>query len=707
MKIKQKKGISLIVLVITIIVMIILAAAIILSLNSSGIIGKANKAKEESDRANLLEAANVAAVEWELEERLNNIEEDKLTYIKNKLAEQGFSETLIAKVQLDSNGNITLGLNDDRLNNEEIVISSKEELYALGRLLLDENIQTSVFSTYTTDGKLTEDLNLFEIPDKYVTDTEKIEYLRTTSYRLENDITIKFNRESNYDTYFVGIGGKTKSFNGFFNGNGKNINIEGSEIALNSYYETLSVFGYVDDAVITNININLNENISISYNVRPLCCGLLAGNIIDTTIYNNNITIDGGSLGVNYKEGTQYYNDVYMSTMIGMASNNCKIENCDINLLNEAEIYIKHNDDTKENVYNSGLIVAKTEGDVESRVIIDNCNVNMENSKCYMIIPDVATIAGVVGYSKYTDILNSNVVLENSKIGIEAIDNTNHLDEYYSVAVGGIIGYSFSGSRNTDYIGYIGSRVDSCSFKTENSTQDEVLYAKIAKGGSPNVGGIIGQTFNNGIINNCDVELKNAILISQREEEDTEEAAYGATTGGIVGRLEHTGQIKGCNVNSNNSKIIARSTGKEIYCGGIVGVDMGPYHRNVKSLENNKYSGNNTSSLELEVISGEQSNKLIGIGGLAGTSAYIAKNCKISGTEINFKGATDEITASYIGKLIGRFNFESYGLWNSGTYFNPDTERGAINCTINNVTINVEGDGASKVFKGEIYAISY
>lgn len=59
MKIKQKKGISLIVLVITIIVMIILAAAIILSLSSNGIIGKANKAKNDTDSKSIEELANV------------------------------------------------------------------------------------------------------------------------------------------------------------------------------------------------------------------------------------------------------------------------------------------------------------------------------------------------------------------------------------------------------------------------------------------------------------------------------------------------------------------------------------------------------------------------------------------------------------------------------------------------------------------------
>ena len=48
-KLNNKKGISLIVLVITIIVMIILAAAIILSLSSNGIVDRANEAVEKTD----------------------------------------------------------------------------------------------------------------------------------------------------------------------------------------------------------------------------------------------------------------------------------------------------------------------------------------------------------------------------------------------------------------------------------------------------------------------------------------------------------------------------------------------------------------------------------------------------------------------------------------------------------------------------------
>lgn len=58
---KEKKGISLIVLVITIIVMIILASAAIISLSNLGIIGKAN---DTLDKSNLNQVKNLATMAW-------------------------------------------------------------------------------------------------------------------------------------------------------------------------------------------------------------------------------------------------------------------------------------------------------------------------------------------------------------------------------------------------------------------------------------------------------------------------------------------------------------------------------------------------------------------------------------------------------------------------------------------------------------------
>ena len=87
-KINNKRGISLIVLVITIVVMIVLATAIILSIQSSGIIGKANEAKEKTDMANAMQIVNIAKSEWLLGENENNSSFKE--YAENKLNSAGF-----------------------------------------------------------------------------------------------------------------------------------------------------------------------------------------------------------------------------------------------------------------------------------------------------------------------------------------------------------------------------------------------------------------------------------------------------------------------------------------------------------------------------------------------------------------------------------------------------------------------------------------
>ena len=92
MKLNNKKGISLIVLVITIIVMIVLAAAIILSLQSSNIIGRANEAKVKNDIASAKELVAVANSEWLLmtEAKQEQNGGDFVTYAETKLDEAGY-----------------------------------------------------------------------------------------------------------------------------------------------------------------------------------------------------------------------------------------------------------------------------------------------------------------------------------------------------------------------------------------------------------------------------------------------------------------------------------------------------------------------------------------------------------------------------------------------------------------------------------------
>ena len=81
--------------------MIILAAAIILSLSNSGIISKANKAKADSDTANLKEYVNTLRAEWELMTAKEREKSESTTfeeYANKKLGTNGY------KVMLSENG---------------------------------------------------------------------------------------------------------------------------------------------------------------------------------------------------------------------------------------------------------------------------------------------------------------------------------------------------------------------------------------------------------------------------------------------------------------------------------------------------------------------------------------------------------------------------------------------------------------------------
>ena len=84
---QKKRGISLIVLVITIIVMIILAAAIIITLNNSGIIGKSNKAVQDTNEQ---EVNHIASLAWS-EAYLNGArtEEELTSAVNNSLTNNG------------------------------------------------------------------------------------------------------------------------------------------------------------------------------------------------------------------------------------------------------------------------------------------------------------------------------------------------------------------------------------------------------------------------------------------------------------------------------------------------------------------------------------------------------------------------------------------------------------------------------------------
>lgn len=715
-KVTKNKGITLIALIITIVVMLILVGVTIgVLIGDNSIVDQAAKARKATHIAQDKEQIQLALGEYEigkvtsqktlatlLQENLKNSfiidNGDRTVTVTLEDCEHAYIVSETGKIE-KINGNI-----------EAIAITNVEQIYALGRILLNESTRQGTgidnFKTYLTDGYLQSDLALFEIPSQYVTDTEKIDYLATTSYRLETDINITFYRSSNYAQYFMGIGDTENPFRGIFNGNGKNINITECNFGTSTNYTSLGFFSNTENALIKNCNINVNGDILIKYNLKTLSFGMLAGKINNSIIYNNTISLNNTVLGINYPEGTNYYNSAVLATLIGTASGNSKIEKCIVNMNNNSELYIKHNNDELTQQYLIGGIVARTEGTITERINITNCGINLENSKMYGIVPDYGLIGGVVGNAKYTDIYNTKVYLKNSEIGIEAIQNANKTSSYVSLGVGGIVGFASPGSDNTNNIGHTGVNVDSCSFTSENDNQKLILYAKENTGAAPNVGGIIAIAFNNCIINNCTVDVKNGVLLAERDNENDTIASYGSTIGGIIGRLEHTGNVKGCIVTGDNLKINAKSTEKEMYAGGIVGVDMGPSHKNLISIENCSFIGNDNSTIELEVIEGTANNMNIFMGGISGQSTYIMKDCNVEGVNLEYVGAHNQVSRSAVGKITGYSASDRVGFWQSTTYFTPDETRGLINCTYsNNVNITVNGSDTSLILVGDEYGL--
>ena len=116
-KIKFKNGISLIVLVITIIIMIIISGAIILSLNSAGIIERAHKAKSDNDLSSKKQAANVALAEYNLliNSNDNSVQNKTATeYVKQKLESQNIESNNVTVL----NGRVIVGSGASAINQE-------------------------------------------------------------------------------------------------------------------------------------------------------------------------------------------------------------------------------------------------------------------------------------------------------------------------------------------------------------------------------------------------------------------------------------------------------------------------------------------------------------------------------------------------------------------------------------------------------------
>ena len=107
-KLNNKKGISLIVLIITIMVIVILSAAVLLNMTEDNPIDSAREAVNETNIAKLKEEANVIYSQWYKKKYIKGEEVESATeYVKNNL-KGNYDEALIASLIITKGGEILI-----------------------------------------------------------------------------------------------------------------------------------------------------------------------------------------------------------------------------------------------------------------------------------------------------------------------------------------------------------------------------------------------------------------------------------------------------------------------------------------------------------------------------------------------------------------------------------------------------------------------
>ncbi len=146
---QNKKGISLIVLVITIIVMIILAAAVVITLNNTGVI---NRASQAVDLTNEVQVQDLAALVWADAYMDGKRGSELETIVKTELSNQGVKET---------DWNITV-------TDTGVSITNKNSATGLGSLITSDNYGDTVDYSVTVDGTTYGDWQIYYHNTDYV-----------------------------------------------------------------------------------------------------------------------------------------------------------------------------------------------------------------------------------------------------------------------------------------------------------------------------------------------------------------------------------------------------------------------------------------------------------------------------------------------------------------------------------------------------------
>ncbi len=351
------------------------------------------------------------------------------------------------------------------------------------------------------------------------------------------------------------------------------------------------------------------------------------------------------------------------------------------------------------------VVAAPSKGGAELGVIaghatsseFSDCSVRIRNSAvgvdCAQASGVPYSVGGIAGFSALSTYKNCSVVMENAALVAKGTQFTN-TRKYGVVTVGGIIGFSNPGSSNSDNIGRLGNQLYNCSLTANNDAQQDVLLACAENCEEATAGGIVGCTFNNLLIKNCSVNVsKGNISAVKTGEQDS--ATKGSAAGGIIGRMEHTAEVTGCSVTGDYLTILAESPNNVTAAGGIAGIDMGPYHRDIDTINSSHFDGSGTSQIKVKITTSDtlETSRVIGAGGVVGVGSYIVSDCSVKNVTVANDSTDIGNPTSYVGEIAGYIVLKKADYikgigynWVYKTYFKPRTT-GLFNCAAQSVVI--------------------
>lgn len=590
-KLKERRGITLIALIITIIILLILAGISIAALTGdSGIIERAKNAKKESEISSLKEQISLAIIQAELKHRdatLDNVIEELVN--EGIILDESSVNKITGEITTKKPQYVIEGMLDDYLDTENI-----DETDIFLETVKDKNNITQEeleeFNKNLEDGKKIILIKTFEDLDKI---GKEQNYPLNGLYIQAEDI--KFT-ETN-------ILKPIENFTGIYNGNSKTI----YNLQLNIYKDHVGIFaenkGKLKNMIVSNYNI-VTEYSSVGTivgNNEGLItnCIVKEGNVATPESSGKGGLCIGGICGMNQNGGT-----IKQCTNYSTVSGNQKLVGgiCGYSLGGNIESC--YNYGNIEGNYQVGGIAGDSQGNDENSIIyLKNCK-NFGNIKGIKNEESTyihSSIAGIVGcnfkYSILQDNENQGKIESNAQAQggisgsnyyiIRGCNNTGELintKEEGNTLVGGITGYNLGKIENCFNKGNISGSMEGglfiggvvgCSTKTTSSGVNDVgtenCYNTGNVSGNKYVGGIAGRVSTGASINSCYNigEVLGDICVGgiagDTISDTSKEIKNSYNKGNVTANTSYVGGIVGiirCNVENvyNSGKITINST---------------------------------------------------------------------------------------------------------------------------------------------------